>query len=226
MIRSDICGVFRAARSLENETRAVLQRGDDYRGAGKSVCDWEDEAAQERLINELARDGLAVSTLVEGRDVDKPMIDGMCSPGPVEGTRQPSNRRYSSAPGSGNRTSPDELFASRQSGSLSGFRELSLAVSSRGNCKWGNFVPALLPSSSNHWGLELPLLFEVIQCLLGSFNRRRGVDGAKIGADRLAIFPRQWSISPSSARLTNAPVNCLRSHSGPVNPPPSFNSSS
>ena len=37
--------------------RAALQRDDDYASAGKPVCDWDDQAAREQLVDGLFRDG-------------------------------------------------------------------------------------------------------------------------------------------------------------------------
>jgi hypothetical protein len=36
--------------------RGVLTRDDDSKAAGKPVCDWEDKAAREALVDALARD--------------------------------------------------------------------------------------------------------------------------------------------------------------------------
>src|SRR5208337_4032941 len=68
MIRSAIRGLLRVAgESLATELRGVLQRDDDYATAGKPVCDWEDKAARETLVDALARDGYAVIALLDGR---------------------------------------------------------------------------------------------------------------------------------------------------------------
>jgi Tetratricopeptide repeat len=37
--------------------RAALARDDDYQAAGKPVCDWDDQAAREQLVDALFRDG-------------------------------------------------------------------------------------------------------------------------------------------------------------------------
>jgi Transposase DDE domain/Transposase domain (DUF772) len=68
MIRSAIRGLLRvAADSLATEMRGVLKRDDDYTAAGKPVCDWEDKAAREALIDALARDAYAVLAYVDGK---------------------------------------------------------------------------------------------------------------------------------------------------------------
>ena len=47
----------------------VLARDDDYRGAGKPVCDWEDRQAREELVDALARDARAVLAALDGREL-------------------------------------------------------------------------------------------------------------------------------------------------------------
>ncbi len=68
LIRCAIRGLLREADDeLEAELRSVLKRQDDYRSAGKPVCDWDDEAAREQLVDELARDGYALLWTLEER---------------------------------------------------------------------------------------------------------------------------------------------------------------
>ena len=68
MIRSAIRGVLREAdASLATELRTVLKRDDDYQAAGKPVCDWDDKAAREIVIDALAKDGHAVLATLHGR---------------------------------------------------------------------------------------------------------------------------------------------------------------
>jgi len=45
----------------------VLERDDDYSTAGKPVCDWEDKAAREALVDALARDAHAVLAVLDRR---------------------------------------------------------------------------------------------------------------------------------------------------------------
>ena len=70
LVRSAIRGLLKVAdRQLEDDLRGVLVRDDDYRRAGKPVCDWDDEAARTALVDELARDAYAVLGVLHGRDV-------------------------------------------------------------------------------------------------------------------------------------------------------------
>jgi hypothetical protein len=70
LIRSAIRGVLAACASWEErELRVVLARDDDYRSAGKPVCDWEDRAAREELVDALARDAHAVLAVLDGREL-------------------------------------------------------------------------------------------------------------------------------------------------------------
>lgn len=71
MIRSAIRRLLAVAdRLLRAELRGVLRRDDDYVSAGKPACDWDDPAAREALVAELAVDGFACLELVEGRELD------------------------------------------------------------------------------------------------------------------------------------------------------------
>ena len=57
LIRSAIRELLKAADAeLEAELRAVLARDDDYGSAGKPVCDYDDPAAREALVDALAKD--------------------------------------------------------------------------------------------------------------------------------------------------------------------------
>jgi hypothetical protein len=68
LVRSAIRGVLRAADSvLGARVRAVLTRDDDYASAGKPVCDYDDPAAREQMVDALARDGMAVLTVLDGQ---------------------------------------------------------------------------------------------------------------------------------------------------------------
>jgi hypothetical protein len=71
LVRSAIRGLLGAANAgLAADLRAVLTRDDDYAGPGKPVCDWNDPAARELLVDALARDGLAALQMLEGRELD------------------------------------------------------------------------------------------------------------------------------------------------------------
>jgi hypothetical protein len=70
MIRSAIRGLLRVAGAgLRAEVRGELKRDDDYASAGKPMCDWDDVAAREVLVDALARDGHAVLALLDGREL-------------------------------------------------------------------------------------------------------------------------------------------------------------
>ncbi|MCZ7627637.1 MAG: transposase [Microthrixaceae bacterium] len=70
MIRSAIRQLLAAAdAALEGELRAVLRRDDDYASGGKPSCDWDDPAAREQLVAELADDGFACLGVIEDRDL-------------------------------------------------------------------------------------------------------------------------------------------------------------
>ena len=70
LIRSAIRGLLRACdEDLEGELRGKLQRDDDYRSAGKPVCDWDDPEARAALVDELCNDALDVLETLEGRNL-------------------------------------------------------------------------------------------------------------------------------------------------------------
>jgi len=54
---------------LEDELRGLLARDDDYRTAGKPVCDYEDRPAREALIDALAKDAHALLGALDGREL-------------------------------------------------------------------------------------------------------------------------------------------------------------
>lgn len=70
LIRSSIRALLRVADAeLEAQLRAVLKRDDDYHSAGKPVCDWDDEAAREALVDALARDAYAALAQLDGLEL-------------------------------------------------------------------------------------------------------------------------------------------------------------
>jgi hypothetical protein len=74
LVRSAIRGLLRAADSeLEAQLRGLLGRDDDYAGAGKPACDWDDAAAREALVDALARDARALLTALDGCELDPPV---------------------------------------------------------------------------------------------------------------------------------------------------------
>ncbi len=51
--------------------RAVLTREDDYASAGKPVCDYDDPSARVEMVDALARDGMAVLGVLDGRELSE-----------------------------------------------------------------------------------------------------------------------------------------------------------
>jgi Transposase DDE domain/Transposase domain (DUF772) len=70
LIRSAVRGLLKAAEAeLAAQLRAVLAREDDYAAAGKPVCDYDDADARVALVDALARDGMAVLAVLDGREL-------------------------------------------------------------------------------------------------------------------------------------------------------------
>jgi Transposase DDE domain/Transposase domain (DUF772) len=70
LIRSAIRGLLAASDAkLEAQLRGLLSRDDDYRAAGKPVCDWDDREAREELIDALARDAHRLLGALDGREL-------------------------------------------------------------------------------------------------------------------------------------------------------------
>jgi len=70
LIRSAIRGLLAVCdRDLEAELRGVLVGDDEYRTAGKPVCDWEDRQAREEMIDALAKDARALLVALDGREL-------------------------------------------------------------------------------------------------------------------------------------------------------------
>jgi hypothetical protein len=68
LLRGAIRGVLRACSpELASVVRAALARDDDYAAAGKPVCDWEDAAARQQLVDALFRDGYRALDALRGR---------------------------------------------------------------------------------------------------------------------------------------------------------------
>ena len=71
LIRSAIRGLLKAADTeLAIVLRAGLGRDDDYAVAGKPVCDYDDRAAREALVDALAKDAHGLLTVLDGRELD------------------------------------------------------------------------------------------------------------------------------------------------------------
>lgn len=73
LVRSAIRGVLAAAGKLEATLRRRLLRDDDYASAGKPVCDYEDQAAREVLVDALAKDAQALLLALENRRLPRPL---------------------------------------------------------------------------------------------------------------------------------------------------------
>ncbi|MDQ2897546.1 MAG: IS1182 family transposase [Actinomycetota bacterium] len=70
LIRSAVRGLLAAADTeLEAVLRGLLTRDDDYRAAGKPVCDYDDRAAREALVDALAKDARALLGALDGREL-------------------------------------------------------------------------------------------------------------------------------------------------------------
>jgi transposase len=67
LVRGGVRGLLRALPAeLSGRVRAALQRDDDYQQPGKPVCDWDDPAAQEALVDGLFRDGYRALNALRG----------------------------------------------------------------------------------------------------------------------------------------------------------------
>ena len=70
LIRSAVRGLLRTAGpGLGKTLRAVLCGEDDYVGAGKPACDWDDAAGRAQVVDRLASDGLALLAALEDREL-------------------------------------------------------------------------------------------------------------------------------------------------------------
>jgi hypothetical protein len=70
LVRSALRQLLSAAGSeLEAELRGVLGRDDDYASGGKPTCDWDDPAAREALVDEMAKDAYACLEILDGREL-------------------------------------------------------------------------------------------------------------------------------------------------------------
>lgn len=75
LIRSAIRGLLAVAGAeLQPALRARLSRDDDYVSAGKPVCDYDDVAAREALVDALARDASALLACLDEQAL-KPEVD-------------------------------------------------------------------------------------------------------------------------------------------------------
>ncbi|HWT49469.1 MAG TPA: transposase, partial [Mycobacterium sp.] len=75
LVRSAIRGLLMVAGAgLAVELRGLLSRDDDYTVAGKPVCDYDDPAAREALVDALARDAMALIDALDGHELE-PQVD-------------------------------------------------------------------------------------------------------------------------------------------------------
>jgi hypothetical protein len=69
LLRSAIRGLLRVCDAgLEGELRGLLVGDDDYRSAGKPVCDYDDRDAREAMVDAVARDARALLGALDGRE--------------------------------------------------------------------------------------------------------------------------------------------------------------
>ena len=70
LVRSAVRGLLAVCPGgLESELRGVLVRDDDYRSAGKPVCDYDDKAERDALVDALATDARALLGALDGREL-------------------------------------------------------------------------------------------------------------------------------------------------------------
>jgi hypothetical protein len=70
LVRSAIRGLLKVCEAeLREQLGAMLSRDDDYAGAGKPVCDYNDPAARAELVDALAKDALALLAALDGREL-------------------------------------------------------------------------------------------------------------------------------------------------------------
>lgn len=69
LVRSAVRGLLSAAGEREAGLRVLLARDDDYTTVGKPVCDYEDAAAREALVDALAKDARALPGALDGQDL-------------------------------------------------------------------------------------------------------------------------------------------------------------
>jgi hypothetical protein len=71
MLRGAIRGLLRTRPpELAAKVWGLLQRDDDYRTPGKPVCDWQDPAAREALVDALVRDAYRAHYALRGQRLD------------------------------------------------------------------------------------------------------------------------------------------------------------
>ena len=75
LLRSGIRGLLATAGEREVALRSLLCRDDDYATSGKPLCDWEDRAAREALVDALARDANALLAALDGETLEVPLAE-------------------------------------------------------------------------------------------------------------------------------------------------------
>ena len=75
LLRSGVRGLLEAAGSREPGLRARLRRDDAHATSGRPLCDWEDRAAREALVDALARDATALLAALEGESLEPRLGD-------------------------------------------------------------------------------------------------------------------------------------------------------
>src|SRR5829696_1151560 len=77
LLRGAIRGLLRACSpELAALVRVALACDDDYQAAGKPVCDWDDPAAREQLVDALFRDGYRALGALRGRALGPEVAQG------------------------------------------------------------------------------------------------------------------------------------------------------
>lgn len=75
-LRAQIRRVLKTAPApIAARIRAALRRDDDYAAPGKPPCDWDDAAARESLVDQLATDALAALGVLEGEALTGELAD-------------------------------------------------------------------------------------------------------------------------------------------------------
>ena len=70
LVRSAVRGLLAVCPGdLEGELRGLLARDDDYLSAGKPVCDYDDKAERDALVDALATDARALLGALDGREL-------------------------------------------------------------------------------------------------------------------------------------------------------------
>jgi len=73
LIRCAIRGLLAAAGEERARLRGLLRRDDDYVGAGKPVCDYDDPSARAELVAALATDANALLAALDGHQLPAPL---------------------------------------------------------------------------------------------------------------------------------------------------------